>query len=109
MSIKPYKAKNILNTHQCLACVHILSVGQCGVRNGWCSIAQRKVLVGDGGRPGTSARVVLKVQTVLEEQTGFRFALGPALFSDGAHTEVFSVEVLEEPLMWSRVFRNQWR
>lgn len=69
----------------------------------------RQVLVGDGGRPRTSASVVLKGQTVPQEQTGSRFALGPALFSDGAHTEVRSVEVLEKPLMWSRAFRNQWR
>lgn len=39
-------------------------------------------------RPRTT-RVFPKVQTVLEEQTGSRFALGPTVFSDGAHTEVF--------------------
>lgn len=31
-------------------------------------------------------------------QTGLRFALGPALFADRAHTGVVSVEVLETPV-----------
>lgn len=64
-------------------------------------------MVEDGDEPSTSARVVL--QTALEDQTGFRFALGLVLFLDRAHIQVFCFDVLEKPLMWSLAFGNQWR